>query len=82
MVCLVCTACPSDFVLDKDAATRFVFFHTHVFFCYTSRFVQNPTEICPKPDWMSSYPGDSFVGHDSSTRNVKRELSKKKHYYY
>ena len=36
VVCLVCTARPSDFVLDKDAATRFVFFHTHVFLLHIS----------------------------------------------
>ena len=50
VVCLVCTACPSDFVLDKDAATRFVFFsHTCFFVTHLDshrtrlKFARNPT---------------------------------------
>ena len=48
VVCLVYTACPSDFVLDKDA-TRFfnkIFFVTHLDSYRTRlKFGENPTEF-------------------------------------
>ena len=53
VVCLVCTARPSDFVLDKDAATRG--FVTHL----DLKCGENPTAFFVMA-------GDSFMGHDSS----------------
>ena len=50
----VCTARPSDFVLDKDAATRGFVTHLDLKCCG-----ENPTAFFVMA-------GDSFMGHDSS----------------
>ena len=51
----VCTARPSDFVLDKDAATRGFVSPTHL----DLKCGDNPTAFFVRA-------GDSFLGHDSS----------------